>query len=336
MEESRKKSSDAVEEITWRGQTASLKAPKLRSALNKAKDALAELALLDAASIDKKNEQFDKLFALYNDAMQAIKEETAAPAAATTPSAKADQKKPSTTVLQDYVSYQRLLTTTDRSLMLAEALEVQFDSLSPEADLSPLAEDARQIVGFYESSIQASQESEQHVVGDDDLTKQVDARVFTFKALRCFYLALQYASNKQPTEALALLERCSEHAEAAKAHHDICKVPNKALLQKVQKVQRDVRGWKCYLQARSFMETNKLTTSGEISRTLAPGGLLANLDKYDASYLDDKVIVDFPPNFEAIACKPVLFDLALSSLQPPDLTEKKKAPKGGFFSSFWG
>jgi signal recognition particle subunit SRP68 len=169
------------------------------------------------------------------------------------------------------------------------------------------------------------------------LNKQADARVFSFKASRCFYLALQYAGDKKAAEALALLERCGEHAEAALAHHNICKNQNKSLISKVEKLQRDVRGWRCYLQARAFMASSNLASSGEISAsTLAPGGLLANLDKYDASYLDEKLIVEFPPGFEAIACKPVLFDLALSAFQPPDLSEKKKAPKGGFFSSFWG
>jgi hypothetical protein len=63
--------------------------------------------------------------------------------------------------------------------------------------------------------------------------------------------------------------------------------------------------------------------------------MLANLNKFDASYLDQKLIVDYPPDFEPISCKPVLFDLALSTYTRPDLTEKKKAPKSGFFSSFW-
>jgi len=34
--------------------------------------------------------------------------------------------------------------------------------------------------------------------------------------------------------------------------------------------------------------------------------------------------------------KPLLFDLALSQCTFPDLTERKKPPKGGFFSSWWG
>jgi signal recognition particle subunit SRP68 len=297
LEDARKKSTDVVEEISWQGQTVSVKGQRLRLALVKAKDAQLELSQIDPSKIERKNEVFDKLFATFNDAMQAAKEDSAPAAGAA--SQKTEQQKKTATLLLDYIAYQRLMTTTDRSLMLAEALEARFDGLSPEADLSALQDDARQLVGFY--------------------------------------LALQYAGDKKAAEALALLERCGEHAEAALAHHNICKNQNKSLISKVEKLQRDVRGWRCYLQARAFMASSNLASSGEISAsTLAPGGLLANLDKYDASYLDEKLIVEFPPGFEAIACKPVLFDLALSAFQPPDLSEKKKAPKGGFFSSFWG
>lgn len=339
LEEARKNTNETIEEINWQGQTVSIKNPKLRLALVKAKDAQFELGQLDASKLDRKNEQFDKLFAIYNEAMQAAKEESAPASTGTgaASAAKTEQQKKNTQILQDYIAFQRVMTTTERSLMLAEALEVKFDGMSPEAEMSSLTEDARQIVGFYESTIQASQEAEQYVGADEDSSKQVDARVFTFKALRCFYLALQYASNKQPTEALALLERCADHSEAAIAHHNVCKQQLEALVSKVEKLQRDVRGWRCYLQARAFIESKTTTAEqSDVSVALAPGGMLANLDKYDASYLDKKLIVDFPPEFEAIACKPVLFDLALSSLQPPDLSEKKKAPKGGFFSSLWG
>lgn len=359
LEDARKQQGQSIEEISWQGQSISIKSQKLRIALLKAKDAQFEMNQLEImTNLDRKNEQFDKLFAIYNEALQALKDEAAsnATAAATTAasgatsgaSQKAEQQKKNAQLLQDYLAFQRLMTTVERTQMLADALEQKFEETSSFSSMAngvksaDTADNARQIVGFYENMLQATQEAEQHVAAESEEAKRIDAQIYTFKAIRCFYLAQQYAAGSETSssaEALALLERSAEHAEAAIAHHNLCKEPNKSLIAKAEKVLRDVRGWRCGMQARVFMDIQaKVEKKDEVAvgSTIAPGGLLANLDKYDASYIDKKLIVDFPPEFEAIACKPVLFDLALSSLQPPDLTEKKKAPKGGFFSSFWG
>lgn len=49
---------------------------------------------------------------------------------------------------------------------------------------------------------------------------------------------------------------------------------------------------------------------------------------------DDFTFIEFPPKLEIIACKPLLFDLALQSVSFPDLEEKKKAPRSGLFGFF--
>lgn len=67
----------------------------------------------------------------------------------------------------------------------------------------------------------------------------------------------------------------------------------------------------------------------------APDAMM-DLDKFDLNPQRLKEnIVAFPPDFEPIPGKPILFDLALTSFEFPDLSERKKAKaKGGFFS-FW-
>jgi len=46
---------------------------------------------------------------------------------------------------------------------------------------------------------------------------------------------------------------------------------------------------------------------------------------------EEQVLGQFPPKFQVMSCKPVLFDLAHSACTFPDLSAKKKR---GFFS-FW-
>ena len=61
------------------------------------------------------------------------------------------------------------------------------------------------------------------------------------------------------------------------------------------------------------------------------------LHNYDAAvYGDGKApkLVDFPPPIEAVACKPVLFDLALNKALYPDLTSRAQKKKGGILGWF--
>lgn len=50
--------------------------------------------------------------------------------------------------------------------------------------------------------------------------------------------------------------------------------------------------------------------------------LAQRLSVYDDSAAAAKRLSDVPPALEPIACKPLFFDLALSDVQFPDLTER--------------
>ena len=45
-------------------------------------------------------------------------------------------------------------------------------------------------------------------------------------------------------------------------------------------------------------------------------------------------LVDFPPKFESVPCKPLLFDIARNFITMPDLGERAQKKGGG--SSTWG
>lgn len=102
-------------------------------------------------------------------------------------------------------------------------------------------------------------------------------------------------------------------------------------------------------------ESKDTTTQAHGKRSLVNG-----LNNFDSSFLADKNLIDFPPNLEAIrmsssslsslfplplcrpsltciACKPLLFDLALNDCTFPNLEARKKAASqkgGGFFGFF--
>jgi len=62
------------------------------------------------------------------------------------------------------------------------------------------------------------------------------------------------------------------------------------------------------------------------------------MNSFDYRFGKNKQLVAFPPDFEAIKCKPLLFDLALSALEFPNLESRKvdkTATKSGSFWNFW-
>jgi len=66
--------------------------------------------------------------------------------------------------------------------------------------------------------------------------------------------------------------------------------------------------------------------------------LYENLDRFDIGekiLKENATIIDFPPYFGAMPAKPVLFDLALSSLEFPNLEPKTQSQKKGSFWKFW-
>ncbi|RWS19824.1 signal recognition particle subunit SRP68-like protein, partial [Leptotrombidium deliense] len=65
--------------------------------------------------------------------------------------------------------------------------------------------------------------------------------------------------------------------------------------------------------------------------------LIERLDEYveDNSLASgNATLVDFPPKFRPIPCKPLFFDLALNHIQFPSLEEEISGPKGGGLTGF--
>jgi hypothetical protein len=50
----------------------------------------------------------------------------------------------------------------------------------------------------------------------------------------------------------------------------------------------------------------------------------------------ERILVQFPPHFEPISCKPLLLDVALDHVRFPDLSQRMVEQKKGFLSSWWG
>lgn len=61
---------------------------------------------------------------------------------------------------------------------------------------------------------------------DENYHKSVAAKLLTFKAFRCFYVAHSYYNASKWPETQALLDRTVDHIKSAIDHHEKCTAPS--------------------------------------------------------------------------------------------------------------
>jgi len=211
------------------------------------------------------------------------------------------------------------------------------------------------LVRLYETLIQNLTEMASLPGTDTENSKEIAAKILSYKAFRCYYVGLSYAGITKYGEAIALYNLArSKHIPIALTHHQECKNIDKDEIQKLKELDQTIRSQQSQSHAQAFIkpttpleqkqkgkekekpkDEEKPDTEEPEEERLQP--LLAHIDEYKAATSNGKpYIVSFPPEFEAIPCKPLSFDMALNSTQFPSLQNRMKEQKKGFFSSFFG
>jgi len=174
-----------------------------------------------------------------------------------------------------------------------------------------------------------------------------------YKASRCYWLAQSFVAVPKWDQALALFERALQHH--AKAKSDFAALPNPPAhnIEILAKLEKEITTHRSRARAKAFLEkltqtktnndlnnNNSNNNNDNINNTSKSdntdkksSSLIAGLDTYDASFLAEKHLIDFPPKLEPIPVKPLLFDLAIRDLTFPNL-EARKNPRKSFFG-FW-
>ena len=101
---------------------------------------------------------------------------------------------------------------------------------------------------------------------------------------------------------------------------------------------------KCAVQAEAFLQDHVSKDQATEPSTNTQLGLLDRLDDWvELEAGTPAQLVEYPPTAQPIACKPIMYDLALNHVKFPDLskraTQKKQGVLGktaGFLKSFWG
>ncbi|RLN72884.1 hypothetical protein BBJ28_00020683 [Nothophytophthora sp. Chile5] len=359
--EARKQKVASLGSVGWKQQQLAVPTQELGLAVVRT-DELA--AKLEAARDDKSREAlFLELLSAYDALLQALKTATSAlEQQAKSGVALVHSDLELLAALEEYARFQKLAKQVERQASVYRALKLR-SSAQQAGELTHILDMLVQSVGDI-LAIPGLQELEPRRAA------QYGAYQAAFRACRASTAAQAYQLQHKFAEALALYQYASgflAEADDVLAAHPAAK---DELLQKLtRELHEELAGAASRTAAQSFLEsaTRADAVRAELEQlSLASAeakkeakkrkkrqvdALAERQDQFEAGSVDGlHELVKLPPEFRAVPCKPLLFDVAFNELEFPDLSERTKtdeekaaeaaaaaggaAPAGGFFGWF--
>ncbi|XP_064406699.1 signal recognition particle subunit SRP68-like isoform X2 [Halichondria panicea] len=334
LAKTQEKAASSLTEVTWLGQKVPVRSEKVRVSLVRLQQVEGELV-----SGGDKMEVYERLLMECQDALQVTREELSSEqtVAEKKRSAKSEAQRSSLRLLVDYLSHVKLNHALNRNLSLIVGMRDGDRVVKPE-----------EFVRVYDILLQhISDLGEVPGLAEDHASqKQNTARVFAFKAHRCFHLAESYVVMKKWPEAIALFDRASDHVIQAieqyrvLEHSGVEATKIDKSIPDLHKLQATIRGKKCEVHVTSIVEEQHLEEK-MADMSLASKPLTERLDQFVLLPPSHKpILAPLPPDYQPIPAKPLFFDLALNHIEPPSLEHKvEKKPSGftGFVKGLlWG
>ncbi|XP_029359174.1 signal recognition particle subunit SRP68 [Echeneis naucrates] len=329
--QARTKQAATMSEVEWRGRTVPVKIDKARIFLLGLADN--EAAIAQAANEETKEHLYETLLAECRDTIQAVREELKIEAKQRERSSDADSGKVSNLqFLHSYLTYIKLCTLVKRNESMAHTLQGKLKE--PETDESKRGPRPQDLIRLYDIILQSLAELStlQGLEDDHIFQKEVSLKTLVYKAYRCFFIAQSYVLVKKWSEALVLYERVLKYAKEVQSK---AKSLNNSLkdLPDVQELIAKVNAEKYSLQAAAILDTDE---TAEIPSQQQAKDNTPLCDRLETFRLDPALVgkqpnlVQFPPDFQPIPCKPLFFDLALNHVAFPPLDDKvEQKGKGG-------
>uniref|UniRef100_A0A3P8NIX3 Signal recognition particle subunit SRP68 n=1 Tax=Astatotilapia calliptera TaxID=8154 RepID=A0A3P8NIX3_ASTCA len=324
--QARTKQAATMSEVEWRGRTVPVKIDKARVFLLGLADN--EAAIAQAANEETKEHLYETLLAECRDTIQAVKEELKTEAKQRERSSDGDTGKVSNLqYLHSYLTYIKLCTLVKRNESMAHTLQAKLKE--PEADENKRGPRPQDLIRLYDIILQSLAELStlQGLEDDHAFQKEVSLKTLVYKAYRCFFIAQSYVLVKKWSEALVLYERVLKYAKEVQSK---AKSLNNSLkdLPDVQELIAEVNAEKYSLQAAAIL--GAMLSSPHFFFTQPLCDHLETF-RFDPSLVGKQPsLVQFPPDFQPIPCKPLFFDLALNHVAFPPLDDKvEQKGKGG-------
>ncbi|CAG5947341.1 unnamed protein product [Menidia menidia] len=329
--QARTKQAATMSEVEWRGRTVPVKIDKARIFLLGLADN--EAAIAQTVNEDTKEHLYETLLAECRDTIQAVKEELKNEAKQRERSSDNDGGKVSNLqFLHSYLTYIKLCTLVKRNESMAHTLQAKLKET--EADENKRGPRPQDLIRLYDIILQSLAELStlQGLEDDHMFQKELSLKLLVYKAYRCFFIAQSYVLVKKWSEALVLYERVLKYAKEVQSKS---KSLNKSLkdLPDVQELIAEVNAEKYSLQAAAILDTDDTAEVSPHQQVKESKPLCERLDTFrlDATLVGKQPnLVQFPPEFQPIPCKPLFFDLALNHVAFPPLDDKvEQKGKGG-------
>ncbi|TNN69511.1 Signal recognition particle subunit SRP68 [Liparis tanakae] len=204
----------------------------------------------------------------------------------------------------------------------------------PEADESKRGPRPQDLIRLYDIILQSLAELStlQGLEDDHTFQKEVSLKTLVYKANRCFFIAQSYVLVKKWSEALVLYERVLKYAKEVQSKTKNLKNSLEDLPD-VQELIAEVNAEKYSLQAAAILDTEETADVGSQQQVKDNTPLCDRLETFrlePALVGKQPNLVQFPPDFQPIPCKPLFFDLALNHVAFPALDDKvEQKGKGG-------
>lgn len=182
----------------------------------------------------------------------------------------------------------------------------------------------------------------------DDMSLDGELNVLSlyYKGCRCVQVASAYNEMKKTPESLAIYQRGQTYVVQAKqalsqirsfAQDALLKVTDSDLADLEQAIRSGT--WKSratwYLENGSDSDEHVSEKMQQLDLNTTET-LLEHLDSYPSS-INPSHLVEFPPKFQPVACKPFYFDLAANFVKYPEESLAARTEKSsGSGSGFWG
>ncbi|MCO5580616.1 hypothetical protein L7F22_034486 [Adiantum nelumboides] len=255
----------------------------------------------------------------------------------------------SDTWTQDRVVYQLLF-----------AIEALLESIRvPVQDIEELVEQSEDAMGRLNLTdlLDLVTSGREQNIEETVFAVELGARKFFFQAERCFYLAHVHLASAKYAQSYILYRRACEYSEISLKEYQQIKsqqasFEHQDVIEELERLSKECRTQSCLVHALGISEASKVQRSlqngvakmslnKDDPKTKKAGFLLERADDYEPmvslpGYKEPPRIIQLPPAFQAVACKPIVLDTAINAIVFPSLEAhlKKEDKKKGFFG-FW-
>ena len=310
--QTKEEQASTLQDVEWRGRKMAVKQEKVRRFLLSHQESDTELARA-GQDAEAKTAVYEALLLECKDALQALKDELVED-----PEFRARQQASSGKVsashfLYTHLQFIRHSVTMARNTELLNTMKAQLEGRLKTEEGRKVVK-AQDVVRMYENMIQNLAEVPQlpGLEEDEELAATTAARVTALRAFRSYYIAQAFSTSQKWAEAMAVFQRSLKHSAEARADSQL----SREVVAELVELEKAIEGSQFVAQANSILETEAATEkmAGLELSGREVGPLVDRLDQYyeDPNLVKGKAsLVAFPPEFSAIPCKPLFYDLSL-------------------------